>query len=92
MTNGKLDLHSISQSTGHGVPSGYDWDPLFKERFPTFVEWVHELPFAKLDSMVFVTQTDDVRDHMDIFGHNNSMTCFQQQASIEPRNTKCGKH
>jgi len=84
--DGQIDLHSITQSGSSRIPNGYEWDPAFKQRFPEFVEWIRILPFSRIDAMVLVTQTDDIRDHMDIFGKNNSVTYFDTYKMIEPRN------
>jgi hypothetical protein len=34
--------------------------------------------------MTLVTQTDDIREHLDVFGHNNSVTYYEAYRHVEP--------
>jgi hypothetical protein len=64
--------------------AGYAWDPVFQREFPELCTWVEELPLRVLFGVDLVTQTADIRDHLDVFGHNNSESYFREFRHIEP--------
>lgn len=64
----------------------YHWDPCFAEAFSDLTCWFEALPFKRLNEIDLVTQTDDIPDHMDIYGMENSVSYFAKFSVIEPRN------
>jgi hypothetical protein len=85
VVNGQLLLHAADQRLTDEMSSErFDWDPAFKLRFPGLVDWFEQFPFDELYGIDLVTQTDDIQEHMDIFGHNNSETYFARYREIEP--------
>jgi hypothetical protein len=60
------------------------WDPCFGRSFRALAEWFETLPFTNLQGLTLTTQTDHIRDHMDIFGHNNSASYYEHHRDMEP--------
>lgn len=83
--DGELVLHAADPRLRE-VPDGttFAWDPVFAERFPALVEWVEALPFARIHDFSLVTQNSDVAEHLDVFGHNNSITWYEHFRPVEP--------
>lgn len=67
------------------LKGSYCWDKEFVDTFPSFQQWLKLLPFNSIGEIIFVTQTDDITDHVDIFGDNNSITYYKKYISIEPK-------
>jgi len=85
--NGKLALHCVhQQSPLIDEHSRFDWDPEFRVAFPEVVEWFSCLPLRRLNGVVLVTQTDDIPDHVDIYGQQSSRTYFERFKDVEPKN------
>jgi hypothetical protein len=68
-----------------GAGATFVWDPTFASAFPGLLAWFESLPFTKLYGVDLVTQTDHIRDHMDIYGYNNSASYYRRFRQIEPR-------
>ena len=64
--------------------SHFVWDPAFVTAFPALCRWIEALPFTVLHGFDLVTQTADVRPHLDVFGLNNSQTMFARNRALEP--------
>lgn len=83
--DGKLAVHVSDQVSSRITSSThFDWDPLFKRHFPEYISWCEKLPFVKLSSMTFITQTDDIPAHLDCFGYHNSYSYFEIYRETEP--------
>lgn len=82
--NGQLILRACDPRFRSGLPDRYEWDPVFEFEFPDLVDWFESLPFIRLNGVELVTQTRDIKEHLDIFGNNNAETYYRKYRSIEP--------
>ena len=84
--DGELLLHTADpRFASLSEDTRFAWDPVFAEQFPALTAWFDALPFTRLDGVTFVTQTDHIREHMDIFGQHNSVSYYELFRAIEPR-------
>jgi hypothetical protein len=82
---GNLIRYVISLTREQARHAGpFHWKPAFEQRFSGLVRWVEALPFQEIYGVDLVTQTADVGDHLDIFGHNNSETHLAIHEHVEP--------
>ncbi len=81
---GEAVLRACDPRFGAGVPDRYEWDPVFLSAVPALVDWFEDLPFIRLNGVELVTQTQDIQDHLDVFGDNNAETYHRRYRHIEP--------
>jgi hypothetical protein len=85
--DGKLAMHCTEQSSkAIDEFTRFDWDPAFRSKFQAVVDWFGLLPFRRLRGVILVTQTSDIRDHLDLYGDESSVSVFTAHSAIEPRN------
>jgi len=83
--DGELVVHAADPRLAC-LPQGthFDWDPVFRQRFPALIDWLEALPFTRLHDFSLVTQNAAVAEHLDVFGQNNSITWYETFRIVEP--------